>query len=134
MAKNQVFKFVDVLSLPVPEGVKSGEPVILHAATGLVGVAETDRSENEGWQVDAWDQPYAGGNEKGYASVSLKGAYRLDVTGAVEPLTPVYIAGNRSLTATAGSNVRFGYALTTKGSGAGPVTVLIDGAPAAATP
>lgn len=133
MAKNQVFKFVDVLSLPVPEGVKSGEPVILDADTGWVGVAETDRSEDDGSAISDWDSyTYAGGNYEGYASVALKGAYTLDVTGAVTPTTPVYITESRTLTATAGTNVRFGYALTTKGSGTGPVTVLIDGAPAAA--
>lgn len=131
MAKNQVFKYVDTLSLPVPEGTKSGDPVVLNADTGLVGVAETDRGPAEGTPVTA-DTRYAGGNVNGYASVSLKGAYRLEVTGALAVLDPVYITSSGTLTATAGSNVRFGYSLSTKGSGTGPADVLIDGAPAAA--
>lgn len=131
MAKNQVFKYVDTLSVPVPEGTESGDPVILNADIGLVGVAETDRGPAEGSAVTA-DTKYAGGNVNGYASVGLKGAYRLSVTGALEPLQPVYITGAGSLTATAGTNVRFGYSLTTKGSGEGDATVVIDGAPAAA--
>lgn len=134
MAKNQVFKFVDVLSLPVPEGTESGDPVVLNAAAGWVGVAETDRGEEgtpTGPNTVSSISAYNGGNLNGYASVALKGAYRLDVTGAVDPLDPVYITSSGTLTATAGTNVRFGFALTTKGSGTGPVTVLIDGAPAA---
>lgn len=133
MAKNQVFKFVDVLSLPVPEGTVSGDPVILDADSGLVGVAETDRGGDVGTEITA-TTPYQGGNVNGYASVGLKGAYRLDVTGALEPLDAVYITTAGALTATAGTNVRFGYSLTTKGSGSGPATVVIDGAPAAVTP
>lgn len=130
MAKNQVFKYVDTLSVPVPEGTQSGDPVVLNAAIGLVGVAETDAGPAEGAPVTG-DTKYAGGNVNGYASVGLKGAYRLEVAGALAPLDPVYIAGNGTLTATAGSNVRFGWSLTTKGSGAGDATVVIDGAPAA---
>lgn len=130
MAKNQVFKYVDTLSVPVPEGTVSGDPVVLNAGIGLVGVAETDAGPAEGTPVTG-DTRYSGGNVNGYASVSLKGAYRLEVTGALNPLDPVYINGSGDLTATAGANVRFGYSLTTKGSGAGDATVVIDGGPAA---
>lgn len=131
MAKNQVFKYVDTLSVPVKEGTKSGDPVVLSAALGLVGVAETDRGRDETDPITA-DTAYNGGNVNGYASVTLKGAYAFEVTGAVAPLDPVYITGAGTLTATATSNVRFGYALTTKAAGAGLVTVVIDGAPASA--
>lgn len=135
MAKNQVFKYVDTLTVPVPEGTKSGDPVVLNAAAGWVGVAETDRGEAgtpTGPNTVSSVSAYNGGNLNGYASVTFEGAYRLNVTGAVDPLDPVYITSTGTLTATAGTNVRFGFALTTKGSGTGPVTVLIDGAPAAA--
>lgn len=132
MAKNQVFKYVDTLSLPVPEGTLSGEPVVINAAAGLVGVAETDRATASGWAVANYDDPYAGGNGEGYASVSLKGAYSIPVTGALTVGQPVYIAADRTLTATAGTNVRFGWAYNAKGSGTAPVVVVIDGAPAAA--
>lgn len=134
MAKNQVFKFVDILSLPVAEGVKSGDPVVINADTGLVGVAETNRNEADSlWGVDAWDQDYAGGNGLGHASVSLKGAYRLEVTGVTAVGTPVYAeaaadgdVAELSVTADVDS-VLFGHALTTKGAAAGPVTVRIKG-------
>src|SRR5690606_28534931 len=105
MAKNQVFKYVDTLSVPVPEGTKSGDPVVLDAATGWVGVAETDRGEDgdlTGPDTVSSISVYNGGNLNGYASVTFKGAYRLDVTGAVDPLDPVYITSAGALTATAG--------------------------------
>lgn len=134
MAKNQVFKFVDVLSLPVPEGTKSGEPVVINAGIGLVGVAETDRGTWDYTSTPASgpNDPFNGGNGEGYASVSLKGAYRLPVTGALAVGDPVYITASRTLTATAGTNVRFGWSLDAKGTGTGETTVVIDGAPAAA--
>lgn len=130
MAANQVFKFVDTLSLPVPEGTKSGDAVILNADEGWVGVAETDAGPAAGTPVTG-DTEYAGGNINSYASVTLKGAYRLNVTGALNPADPVYITSAGALTATKGTNVRFGFSLTTKGAGEGPATVLIAGAPAA---
>src|SRR5690625_7807875 len=100
MAKNQVFKYVDTLSVPVPEGTQSGDPVVLNADIGLVGVAETDRGPAEGAEVTA-DTKYADGNVNGYASVGLKGAYSLPDPGALEPLQPAHSAGAGSLTARA---------------------------------
>lgn len=122
MAKNQVFKYVDTLSLPVPEGTKSGDPVQVGV---LVGVAETDRAIRSDTGADAWDETYGGGNGEGFASVGLKGAYSLKVTGALEIGQAVYFnAAGDALTATAGGR-RFGVALTTKGAGEGTATVLI---------
>ena len=132
MAKNQVFKYVDTLSLPVPEGTKSGEPVVINAAIGLVGVAETNRGTRNDTGADSWNEDWNGGNGEGYATVGLKGAYRIPVTGAVAVGDPVYVTGSRTLTATAGTNVRFGWAYEAKGTGTGEITVVIDGAPAAA--
>lgn len=40
MATNEVFRNADTITLPVPAGVVSGEPVVIGA---LVGVAQTDR-------------------------------------------------------------------------------------------
>lgn len=131
MALNQVYKFVDVLSVPVPEGTESGDPVVLNAEIGLVGVAETVRGGDSDWSVSSYDDPYAGGNWNGHASVSLQGAYRVTVVGELEKLAPVYFAEDGTLTAEAGG-VRFGWALTPKGAGEGEAVVVIDGAPAAA--
>lgn len=130
MAKNQVFEYVDILSLPVPEGTKSGDVVVVGE---FIGVAETDRSVRSDTGADAWDETYGGGNAEGHASVRVRGgAYRLDVTGAVNIGDPVYLnAAGDALSAT-GTGRRFGIAITTKGAGTGPVTVVLDPGPAAA--
>ncbi len=110
MAKNEVFRDADHLSLPVPQDTPSGTPVIVGS---LVGITQTKEGE--------------GGNADGYASVFRKGTHSVPVTGAIASVgTPVYIppAGG-ALTATATGNTVWGYALATKGSGTGPLTVAI---------
>lgn len=110
MAKNEVYKDSQYLSLPVANGVLSGEPVIVG---NLVGVAQTD----EGDRVT---------NEEGYASVALTGAFRLSSTVAFASVgLPVYITSARVLNATSTGNRFFGYTLSTKASGAGTVIVKI---------
>lgn len=115
--KNEAFVPAENLSLPVPEGTVSGEPVKIGA---LVGVAATNRGE--------------GGNIATHASVLLGGtrAYLIDVDGAIEGVgTPVYITDNRTLTVTGGEDGDlFGHTVcaadgqyTTKGSGVGPALV-----------
>jgi predicted RecA/RadA family phage recombinase len=113
MATNEVYKDADYLSLPVTADTASGSPVVV--GNTLVGVAQTD----EGDLVT---------NEDGYASVALKGAFRLSTTSAVASVgTALYIVpGTYAITATAGTGNRFfGYALSTKSSGAGTVIVKI---------
>lgn len=105
MATNEVFREADHLTLPVPSGVKSGDPVLVGS---LPGVAQTDRDAN------------------GNATVWLDGAYRLTVTGAVVNVgDPVYIAADRSLSVTATGNTVFGYALETKTATAAPIIVRV---------
>lgn len=72
MARNEVFKNADYLSLPVATGALSGSPV---RVGGLNGVLQT----NEG-SVDIPSVPTpsayseaASSNKAGYASVALKG-------------------------------------------------------------
>ena len=110
MAKNQVLPTGLELALPVPEGTKSGEPVIVGS---LVGVAITDRG--------------AIGNLPGEATVWRHRSWELPVDGEVtEPGTPVYIIrATRKLTTTAEGNVLFGYALETKAAAEAPVHVVI---------
>ena len=75
MARNQVYKEADFLSLPVATGKLSGSAVRIG---GLNGVLLT----NEG-SVDEGSNTYdkaASSNEAGYASVALKGAFRLPVS------------------------------------------------------
>jgi len=106
MARNEVFRDADHLTLPVPSGVKSGDPV---KVGDLVGVAQTDRDD-----------------AKGTATVWLKGAHRVPVTGAVSTVGgPVYINSGGTLTATATDNTLFGHALETKGSGTAPIVVRV---------
>jgi predicted RecA/RadA family phage recombinase len=105
MARNEVYRDADHLVLPVAAGVESGDPV---QVGDLVGVAQTDRDAD------------------GNATVWLKGAHRLDVTGAIAAVgTPVYINSGGTLTATATDNTLFGHALETKGSGNAPIVVRV---------
>ena len=111
MATNEVFRYADHLTLPVVTGTKSSDPVLVGS---LPGVAITDRETD------------------GTATVWRKGAYDFTVTGVITAVgQPVYIAaaatGTRQtgLTATAGSDVLFGYALATKAAGASTITVAL---------
>ena len=124
MARNEVFKAADYLSLPVKVGTKSGDAVRIG---GLNAVATTD--EPTAWHAEhgAWDQ-HPSGNKDGYASVSLKGAYRLPVAGTVVLAVgdPVYItpAGVVTSTDNTGANALFGHALTPKTATAGTPGVV----------
>lgn len=111
MARNERFHDADRLSLPVPDGTGSGVAVIVGS---IVGVTQTKEGE--------------GGNADNYATVWTKGAFDLPVTGAIASVgTPVYIpSAGGALTATSTSNVLFGYALATKGSGVGTIPVKIS--------
>jgi len=119
MAKNNRFAWTRSRSLPVPDGITSGEPVKIGS---LVAVALTDRAANG---------DRAGGNKDGFATVALDGAFDLTVVGALAGTgTPVFIvAADNTLTATVGSNTLFGYSVPgvtadgSKGSGSGLVTV-----------
>lgn len=62
MATNEVFRNADHLTLPVPAGVVSGEPVVIGS---LVGVAQTTRDDTDGT-----------------ATVWRKGAFRLQAAAA----------------------------------------------------
>lgn len=109
MARNEKFHDAERLSLPVPADTASGAPVKVGS---LVGVTQT----KEG----------GGGNAENYATVWMKGAFDLSVTGAVASVgLPVYITSANALTMTATDNTIFGYALATKGSGAGVIPVKI---------
>lgn len=123
MARNEVFKEADYLSLPVAEGVVSGQAV---RVGGLNGVAQTDR----GAEVDP-AAPYVqdiSGNVEGYASVALKGAFLLPVstTAALTIGAPVYITGAGVLTPAdnSGANALFGHALTPKSTTANSLVVV----------
>ena len=122
MALNEVFKEGIALSLPVPDGTLSGKALRIGI---LNAVAQTD----EGGQtavVNGITQITGGvGNKDNFASVSLVGAWELDVTGALTVGQAVYITGAGALTATATGNFLFGAALRAKGTGLGAAIVKI---------
>lgn len=81
MALNEVFKHGKSISLPVPSGTKSGDPVRVGS---LNGVAIVDEG--------------SGFNQPGYASVDLFGGHLFELKGA-KVGAPVYFAnGKLSLT------------------------------------
>lgn len=122
---NETYRHGDLVSLPVPAGKKSGDPVRIG---GLNGVLATDRAKTDVAPINADGTPnttynYGGGNPDGNASVWLEGAFTFDVSFAVASVgLPVYIADG-ALAAT-GTDV-FGHALTTKAAAAGPLTVRL---------
>lgn len=124
MTSREIFNDGDTLSLPVPSGLKSGDPV---RVGGLNGVLVTDRTPDTQTVTDTAGPITPGGNPAGYASVKLKGVREFDaVTFAISNIgDPVYITSANALTATASGNQKYGDALSTKAAASGPLTVRI---------
>jgi len=126
MARNEVYKDADYLSLPVPVGTLSGAPV---RVGGLNGVAQVDEPTA---YINAQTTPdyneAMSSNKPGFASVALKGAWRLPVgtTTALAIGDPVYITPANALTTTdnSGANALFGHALSAKGTVAGASVIV----------
>ena len=102
MAMNQRYTHFDHIAFTVPEGVKSGEPVLVG---NFAGVAQIDRQPD------------------GKATVWLDGSHELEVSGALTVGQTVDIKADRTLTATATGNKPFGSAVSAKGTGTGPAEV-----------
>jgi hypothetical protein len=110
MATNETYRVGNNISLPVPSGKKSGDPV---RVGGLNGVCQTDRARTAGITPTNADG-------------TVNGAATFQVSFAANPGDPIYIlADGSALTATATSNNLFGHALSTKGATAGPLVVRI---------
>lgn len=110
MALNEGFKESQNISLPVPAGTASGDPVRVGILNGVaqVGVGE-------------------GQNTTGYASVKLNGAWKVPVVGAVAKVgDPIYIDSAGALTATATGNDLWGAALQTQATD-GEIVVKVAG-------
>lgn len=129
MARNQVYKEADFLSLPVATGKLSGDAVRIG---GLNGVLLTNEGSVDN-PLAATTRPYneaPSSNGNGYASVALKGAFRLPVTTntALAVGAPVYIiTATNVLTTTdnTGANPLFGHALSVKGTSPQDVIVRL---------
>lgn len=120
MAMNEIFKEANHLSLPVPTDIPAGNPVRIGVLNGF-----TETPEGQGV-----------GNVDGYASINMKGAFKVEVAGALEKGQEVFITPTNTLTATAGTgNFSFGVSLTerTATSGLAVVAVAKFGVNSAAT-
>lgn len=107
--KNLILHEARRISLPVPADTASGAPVKVGSIIGVTATAEGE-----------------GGNAEGYATVWREGSYELPVTGAIASVgLPVYITSANVLTATATDNTLFGYSHGTKGTGTGPLPVIL---------
>jgi len=116
MAKNEVYYPGDTIPLPVPEGTKSGDPVVVGT---IAGIAMEDRD--------------AAGN----APVRVKGVFKLSVTGhngttnvAIDVGDKVYYtlpsSGAPIINANASAGAEFGVALGAIAAGAtDPVVATI---------
>jgi predicted RecA/RadA family phage recombinase len=112
MAKNHAASNALHISLPVPDGTLSGEPVKVGS---FVGVAITDKG--------------AGGNAATDATVWRDGSWRLEVDGEVTAIgQPIYITETRTLTTiddADGVDDLWGYALETKAAAAAVIEVVV---------
>lgn len=127
MAKNEVYKEANYLSLPVPVGTLSGAPVRVGGLNGVAQVDEPTAIINAQLTPAYGESPSS--NRPGYASVALKGAFRLPVatTTALAIGDPVYIVkASNTLTTTdnTGANPLFGHALSVKGTTAGQSVIV----------
>lgn len=124
MPSREIYSDGDNLSLPVPDGLKAGDPV---RVGGLNGVLVTDRKPTSETTTDIQGPAFAGGNKPGYASVKLKGVREFDaITFAISNIgDPVYITPGNALSGSASGNQKYGDALSTKTATPGPLTVRI---------
>ena len=91
MALNEVFKLGQYISLPVPAGTESGDPV-------RVGVLNAVATTAEGGGV---------GNAEGFASVDLSGGHKHIIPGAAVG-DAVYIAADGTLSTDAADGDLYG--------------------------
>jgi hypothetical protein len=124
MATNEIYRDGFSLSYKVNSAVESGMFVVLggtagatgEAATGIVGVAETDAVEG------------ADGNH--YATIRSIGVFTGTTASATSPGTALYLASaatyGTALTTTATLNYFVGYAINTKGATAGDAFVRVN--------
>jgi predicted RecA/RadA family phage recombinase len=125
MAKNEVFKDAEGLSLPVATGVKSGTALRIGI---LNAVAQTDEGSvtNPDYVFAGIAQPTGGiGNEAGYATVKTTGAWIVTVTGSTTVGSAVYIKADGTLTTASTGNFLWGVALRASTAPATPVIVRI---------
>jgi len=124
MALNEIYRDGESISYKVNSAVTSGMFVVLGgtagatgaAATGIVGVAETDATLGE-------DGNY-------YATLRHIGVFTGTTSASIAPGTALYLASaatyGTALVTSATSNYFVGYAINTKGSVAGNALVRVN--------
>jgi hypothetical protein len=124
MALNEIYRDGEAISYKVNSAVRSGMFVVLGgtagatdaAATGIVGVAETDAT--------------LGADGNYYATLRHIGVFTGTTALAVAPGTALYLASaatyGTALTTTATSNYFVGHAINTKGAVAGEAFVRVN--------
>ena len=126
MAKNEVFKIGDGISLPVATGTKSGTPLRIGI---LNAVAQTDEGSvtNPRFVFEGVAQPTGGiGNAPGFTSVKRSGSWLVPVAGVVANVgDPIYIKADGTLSATGTGAFLWGAALDVKTSPTAPLHVEI---------
>lgn len=123
MAKNEVFREGEGLSLPAPTGTVEGTPLRIGILNAVTQTAEGSvKDPTYGLELGSLS-----GNLPGFASVKTNGVWNLSVesTAAVAVGDPIYIKSDSTLTHEATGNFLFGVALRTKGTGTGNVLVKI---------
>lgn len=124
MARNEVYKRAEYVSLPVPVGTLSGAAV---RVGGLNAVAQVDEPTAK---INAQLTPAYGeapdSNRPGWASCALVGAWNLPVstTTAMAVGDPVYITSGNVLTPVASGNNLYGHALSTKSTTANALVIV----------
>jgi predicted RecA/RadA family phage recombinase len=130
MATNEVFKVGDYISVNVGADIPSGRPFAVGTLVGVLTTGtQTSTSIDSGGNLHT--NRYGVGNQTGYASVALDGAFRVPVAAgtayAVGDL--VYVtAATGVISKTSGGNVPFGKVVAepkASTSGAGEIVVKI---------
>jgi predicted RecA/RadA family phage recombinase len=128
MSTNETFRSGDKLSLPVPDGRKSGDPVRVGSLNGVLATdkAKVDVSPTNADGTRNTDYNYGGGNVTGNASVWLVGAHDVPVSTTTTRAIgdPIYIiTASNVLTTTdnSGANPLFGHAVEAKSATANEV-------------
>lgn len=131
MATNEIKRYGDWLTVPVPDDAESGEPILFGEGAGIPGVIQ------EMYRPELPDIPgyitlprVPNGNEDGsaidedlmpedsvFGSVAFRGVWAFEIDGGdtVTLGAAVYITGARALTLTAGGNTLFGH-VTNRGT------------------
>lgn len=142
MATNEINKYGDWLTVPVPEDAVSGDPVLFAGSVpGVVQVAyEAEREEIPGYEALP---PQSGFNESGsaigdlmpsdmkFASVAFRGVWAFEISGGSDATigdTVYYSDGELTLSSGGGDNSAYGHVINRGTDGRLHVRLAANGA------